>query len=54
MVAEAAKIDQITLQVPEQKRTSIALDPGPVVKNVCLGRPDTSKKVVIRADLDPK
>jgi hypothetical protein len=54
MVAEAAKIDQSTLQVPEQKRTSIALDPGPVVKNVCLGRPDASKKVVIRADLDPK
>jgi hypothetical protein len=29
MVAQAAKIDQTTLEVPEQKRTSIALDPSP-------------------------
>jgi hypothetical protein len=54
MVAQAAKIDQTTLQVPEQKRTSTALDPSPAVKKVCLGLPDTSKEVVIRADLDPK
>jgi hypothetical protein len=54
MVAQAAKIDQITLQVPEQKRTTTALDPSPVVKKVCLGPPDASKEVVIGADLDPK
>jgi hypothetical protein len=54
MVAQAAKIDQTTLEVPEQKRTSIALDPSPVVKKVCLGLPDASKEVVIGANLDPK
>jgi hypothetical protein len=54
MVAYAAKIDQTTLQVPEQKRTSTALDPSPAVKKVCLGLPDASKEVVIGADLDPK
>jgi hypothetical protein len=43
MVAHAAKIDQTTLQAPEQKRTSTALDPSPAVKKVCLG-----------TDLDPK
>jgi hypothetical protein len=54
MVAQAAKIDQTTLQVPEQNRTSTALDPSPAVKKVCLGLPDASKEVVIGADLDPK
>jgi hypothetical protein len=54
MVAQAAKIDQTILQVPEQKRTSTALDPSPAVKKVCLGLPDASKEVVIGADLDPK
>jgi hypothetical protein len=54
MVARAAKIDQTTLEVPEQKRTSTALDPSPAVKKVCLGLPDASKEVVIRANLDPK
>jgi hypothetical protein len=54
MVAQAAKIDQTTLEVPKQKRTSIALDPSPAVKKVCLGLPDTSKEVVIGANLDPK
>jgi hypothetical protein len=47
MVTQAAKIDQTTLQVPEHKRTSTALDPSPVVKKVCLGLPDASKEVVI-------
>jgi hypothetical protein len=42
MVAQAAKIDQTTLQVPEQKRTSTALDPSLAVKKVCLGLPDAS------------
>jgi hypothetical protein len=40
MVAQAAKIDQTTLEVPEQKRTSTALDPSPAVKKVCLILPD--------------
>jgi hypothetical protein len=54
MVAHAAKIDQTTLEVPEQKRRSTALDPSPAVKKVCLGLPDASKVVVIGANLDPK
>jgi hypothetical protein len=54
MVAQAAKIDQTTLEVPEQKRTSIALDPSPTAKKVCLGLPNASKEVVIGANLDPK
>jgi hypothetical protein len=54
MVAQAAKIDQTTLEVPEQKRTSTALDPSPAVKKVCLGLPDASNEVVIGANLDPK
>jgi hypothetical protein len=54
MVAQAAKIDQTTLEVPEQKRTSTALDPSPAVTKVCLGLPDASKKIVIRANLDSK
>jgi hypothetical protein len=54
MVTQTAKIDQTTLQVPEQKRTSTALDPSPAIKKVCLGLPDASKEVVIGADLDPK
>jgi hypothetical protein len=54
MVANAAKINQTTLEVPEQKRTSTALDPSPAIKKVCLGLPDTSKEVVIGANLDPK
>jgi hypothetical protein len=54
MVAQAAKIDQTTLEVLEQKRTSTALDPSPVVKKVYHGLPDASKEVVIRANLDSK
>jgi hypothetical protein len=54
MVTQAAMIDQTTLQVPEQKHTSTALDPSPAIKKVCLGLPDASKEVVIGADLDPK
>jgi hypothetical protein len=54
MVAQAAKIDQTTLEVPEQKHTSTTLDPSPVIKKVCLSLPDTSKEVVIGANLDPK
>jgi hypothetical protein len=43
MVAQAAKIDQTTLEVPEQKRIATTLDPSPAVKKVCLGLPDASK-----------
>jgi hypothetical protein len=53
-VTQAAKIDQTTLEIPEQKRTSIALDPSPTVKKVFLGLLDASKKVVIGSNLDPK
>jgi hypothetical protein len=54
MVAQATKIDQTTLEVPEQKCTSTALDSSPAVKKVCHGLLDASKEVVIRANLDPK
>jgi hypothetical protein len=54
MVAQAAKINKTTLEVPEQKRTSTALDPSPAVKKVCLGLPEASKEVVIGSNLDPK
>jgi hypothetical protein len=54
MVTHAAKIDQTTQEVPEQKRTSTALDPSPAVNKVCLGLPDASREVVIGANLDPK
>jgi hypothetical protein len=51
MVAQAAKIDQTTLQVPEQKRTTIALDPSPAVKKVCLSLPDASKELALTSFL---
>jgi hypothetical protein len=54
MIAQAAKIDQTTLEVPEQKRTSTALDPSLAIKKVCLVLPEASKEVVIGANLDPK
>jgi hypothetical protein len=44
MVAQAAKIDQSTLEVLEQKRTSTALDPSPAVKKVCLDLPAHPRK----------
>jgi hypothetical protein len=53
MVAQAAKIDQTTLQVPKQKCTTTTLDPSPSIKKVCLGLPDTSKEVVIGATSTP-
>jgi hypothetical protein len=54
MVAQATKIDQTTLEVPEQKRTNTALDPSPAIKKVFRGLLDASKEVVIGANLDPK
>jgi hypothetical protein len=54
MVAQAAKIDQPTLEVLEHKRTSTTLDRSPAVKKVCLSLFDASKEVVIGANLDPK
>jgi hypothetical protein len=53
MVAQAAKIDQTTLQVLEQKRTTTALDQSPAVKKVCLGLLEASKEVVIGATSTP-
>jgi hypothetical protein len=43
-LAQAAKIDQTTLEVPEQKHTSTTLDPSPAVKKVCLGLPMHPRK----------
>jgi hypothetical protein len=54
MVTSAAKIDQITLEVQEQKHKSTSLDPSPAVKKVCFGQPDASKEVIIGANLDPR
>jgi hypothetical protein len=54
MLVQAAKINQTTLEVSEQKCTSTALDPSPAVKNVCVVLPDASKEVIIGANLDPK
>jgi hypothetical protein len=54
MVAQAAKIDQTTFEVPEQKRTSTALDSSLPVKKVFLNLPDASKEVDTGANLDPK
>jgi hypothetical protein len=54
MVAQAANIDQTTLKVPNQKRTSTALDPSQAVKKVCLALPDASMEVISRANPDPK
>jgi hypothetical protein len=54
MVTQATKIDQTTLEVPEQKRTVTALDASPVLKKVCPSLPDATKEVTIRVDLHPK
>jgi hypothetical protein len=54
MVAQAAKIDQTTLEMPKQKRTSTTLEPSLAVKRGCLGLHDASKEVVIEGNLDPK
>jgi hypothetical protein len=53
-VAQAAKIDQTTLQVIEQKCIATALDASPAVKKVYLSLPDASKEMTIGAELDPK
>ena len=54
MIAEASQIDRSTVEVPEQKRTSAAVDPSWATKKICLGLPDASKEVTIGAELDPK
>jgi hypothetical protein len=54
MVTQVAKIDQITLEVPEQKRMTTALDTSTAVKKVCLGLLGATKEVTIGVDLDPK
>jgi hypothetical protein len=54
MVAEAKKVDQSDLIVPEQKRTETALDAMPSTKKVCLSLADPAKMVVIGDDLGEK
>jgi hypothetical protein len=54
MVAEAKKVDQSDLTVPEQKHTETALDAMPSMKKVCLGLADPAKTVVIGDDLGEK
>jgi hypothetical protein len=54
MVAEAKKVDQSDLTVPEQKRTETALGAMPSMKKVCLGLADPTKTVVIGDDLREK
>jgi hypothetical protein len=54
MVAEAKKVDQFDLTVPEQKRTETALDTTPSTKKICLGLADPTKMVVISDDLGEK
>jgi hypothetical protein len=54
MVAEAKKVDQSELTVPEQKRTETALDATPSTKKICLGLADPAKTMVISDNLGEK
>jgi hypothetical protein len=54
MVAEAKKVDQSDLTVPEQKRTETTLDATQLTKKICLGLADPAKTVVIGDDLGEK
>jgi hypothetical protein len=54
MVAEAKKVDQSDLTVPEQKRTETAVDATPSTKKNCLGLANLAKTVVIGDDLREK
>jgi hypothetical protein len=54
MVAEAKKVDQSDLTIPEQKRTESALDATPSMKKICLGLDDPAKTVVIGDDIGDK
>jgi hypothetical protein len=54
MVAEAKKVDQSDLTVPEQKRTETALEAMPLMKKVCLSLAVPAKTVVIGDDLREK
>jgi hypothetical protein len=54
MVAEAKKVDQFDLTVPEQNRTETALDATPSTKKICLDLTDPAKTVVIGDDLREK
>jgi hypothetical protein len=54
MVAEAKKVDQSDLTVPEQKRTETALDARPSTKKICLVLAYPAKTVVISDDLGEK
>jgi hypothetical protein len=54
MVAEAKKVNQSDLIIPEQKRTETALNATPWMKEICLGLADPVKTVVIGDDLGEK
>jgi hypothetical protein len=54
MVAEAKKVDQSDLTVPEHKCTETALDAMPSTKKICLGLADPTKTMVIGDDLGEK
>jgi hypothetical protein len=54
MVAEAKKVDQSDLTIPEHKRTETTLDVTPSTKKICLGLADPAKTAVIGDDLGEK
>jgi hypothetical protein len=54
MVAQAAKIDQTTLDMLEQKRTTTALDASPAMKKFASTCPTHPRKSLSGPDLDPK
>lgn len=54
MLAEAQKVDQNQLMIPEMEPMPTTLQPDPKVKKVCLGLEDSSKTALIGSDLSPK
>ena len=54
MVTQASTVDVSTLEVPEQKCTETALDPGLAIKRVCLNLSDKTREVSIGVDLTEK
>jgi hypothetical protein len=54
MVAEAKKVAQTDLTIPEQKHTETALDAAPTMKKVCLSLADPAKMVIIGDNLREK
>ncbi|XP_012701440.1 uncharacterized protein LOC105914404 [Setaria italica] len=54
MLAEAQKVDQNQLMIPETEPMPIALHPNPKVKKICLGLEDPSKMTLIGSNLYSK